>query len=68
MIQIKVLTILWNIVSEKITYFFRYEAEFLPFQNNCRNLDLSYKMDLDLWDCLGNGKTCFIAKFHRIDL
>ena len=23
------------------------------FQNNPKNLDPSYKMDLDLWDCLG---------------
>ena len=23
------------------------------FQNNPRNLDVSYKTDLDLWDCLG---------------
>ena len=23
------------------------------FQNNTKNLDPSYKMDLDLWDCLG---------------
>ena len=27
---------------------------FLPKQ--CQNLDLSYKMDLDLWDCLGKVK------------
>ena len=26
---------------------------FLSFQNNAKNLDPSYKMDLDLWDCLG---------------
>ena len=26
---------------------------FFPFQNNHKNLDPSYKMDLDLWDCLG---------------
>ena len=26
------------------------------FQNNPKNLDLSYKMDLDLWDCLGRVK------------
>ena len=23
----------------------------LPFENNPKDLDLSYKMDLDLWDC-----------------
>ena len=26
------------------------------FQNNPKDLDLSYKMDLDLWDCLGRVK------------
>ena len=37
----------------------------LTFQNNPKNLDLSYKTDLDLWDCLRKVKTCIIAKFHR---
>ena len=26
---------------------------FFSFQYNPKNLDSSYKMDLDLWDCLG---------------
>ena len=30
--------------------------EFFSFHNNPKNLDLSYKMDLDLWDCLGRVK------------
>ena len=29
----------------------------LPFQNNPKDLDLSYKMDLDFWDCFGRKKT-----------
>ena len=29
----------------------------LPFLNNPKDLDPSYKMDLDLWDCLGRKKT-----------
>ena len=29
----------------------------LPFLNNPKDLDLSYKMDLDLWDCFGREKT-----------
>ena len=29
---------------------------FFPFQNDPNNLDPSYKMDLDLWDCLGRIK------------
>ena len=36
-----------------IPYFFAYKTEFFSFQNNPKNLDPSYKMDLDLWDCLG---------------
>ena len=36
-----------------LPYFFGYNTEFFPFQNNPENLDLSYKTDLDLWDCLG---------------
>ena len=27
-------------------------------QYNPKNLDLSYKMDLDLWDCLGINMVC----------
>ena len=38
-----------------ILYFFGYKMEFfLPKQS--QNLDLSYKMDLDLWDYLGRVK------------
>ena len=42
--------------------------EFFFFQNNPKNLDPSYKMDLDLWDLIRKGKTRIIAKFHRTDL
>ena len=28
----------------------------LPFLNNPKDLDPSYKMDLDLWDCFGREK------------
>ena len=56
-----------------LPYFFRYKMEFFSFQNNPKNLDPSYKMDLDLWDCrsLGlfrKGKTRITAKFDRADL
>ena len=37
-----------------VPYFFAYK--FFSFQNNSKNLDLSYKVDLDLWDCLGRVK------------
>ena len=29
----------------------------LPFLNNPKDLDPSYKMDLDFWDCFGRTKT-----------
>ena len=29
----------------------------LPFLNSPKDLDLSYKTDLDLWDCFGRTKT-----------
>ena len=41
---------------------------FFSFQNNPKDLDSSYKMDLDLWDCLGRVKIGIIAKFRRTDL
>ena len=36
--------------------FLCYKTEYFSFQNNPKNLDLCYKMDLDLWDCLGRVK------------
>ena len=44
------------------TLYFKYHISslirrhFFSFQNNPKNLDLSYQMDLDLWDCLGRVK------------
>ena len=38
-----------------LPYFFGM-TEFLSFRNNPKNLNPSYKMDLDLWDCLGRVK------------
>ena len=39
-----------------VPYFFAYKKVFFSFQNNPKNLDPSYKTDLDLWDCLGRVK------------
>ena len=36
---------------------------FFSFQNNPKNLDPSYKMDLDLWDCLGRVKLLLQQNF-----
>ena len=37
-------------------YFFGNKTEFFSFQNNPKNLDPSYKMDLDLGGSLGRVK------------
>ena len=34
----------------------------LPFINNPKDLDPSYKTDLDLWDCFGRKKLCLITE------
>ena len=49
-------------------YFFDYKTGVCSFQDNPKDLDPSYKTDLDLWDCLGGVKICIIAKFHRTNL
>ena len=40
-------SVLWNCVIKRV----------LPFQNIPKDLDPSYKMDLDLWDCFGREKS-----------
>ena len=52
----------------QLPYFFGYKTEFFSFQNSTKDLNPSYKMDLDLWYCLGMGKIGIIARFHRTDL
>ena len=39
-----------------IQYFFDYKTECFPSKTIKKNLDPSYKIDLDLWDCLGRVK------------
>ena len=51
-----------------ILYFSGYKTVFFPFQNNPKYLDPSYKMDLDIWDCFGKGKTDHKAELHKINL
>ena len=41
--------------------------QFLPFLNNPKDLDLSYKMDLDLWDCFGR-KTLSYNRRNTVNL
>ena len=42
--------------NRKLPYFFGYKMEFFPSKNNPKDLDPSYKMGLDLLDCLGRVK------------
>ena len=37
----------------------------IPFLNNPKDLDPSYKMDLDLWDCFGRKKLRLIIEEIR---
>ena len=39
------------------TVFLRLYDRLFSFQNNPNDLDPSFKMDLDLWDCLGRVKS-----------
>ena len=34
----------------------------LPFLNNPKDLDLSYKMDINFWDCFGRKTLSLISK------
>ena len=52
-----------EIYARKILYFFAYKTEFFSFLNKPKNLDPSYKKDLDLWDCLGRVKLLLQQNF-----
>ena len=54
-----------------VTSFYRISSlirQCFSFQNNHKNLDPSYKRDLDLWDCLERVKLVLQQKLHRTDL
>ena len=55
-----------ELFSANIPCFFGYKMELFSLQNNLKNLDPSYKMDLDIWDCLGRVK--FVLKQNFIVL
>ena len=48
---------------KKGTYSLGYNTELFSFQNNQKDLDPSYRTDLDLWDCLGRVKLVLKRKF-----
>ena len=53
----------YEFIQWKVLYLFGYETEFFPFQNNPKDRDPSYEMDLDLWDCLGRVKLVLQQNF-----
>ena len=54
--------------GQLLPYFFGYNAKMFSFQNSPKNLDPSYKTDLDLLGLFRKGKTLIIAIFRRTDL
>ena len=47
----------------KVLYFFVIRWRFFSFLNNPKNLDPSYRTDLDFWDCLGRVKLELLQNF-----
>ena len=37
-----------------------------PYQNNFKDLDLSYKTDLDIWNCFGRENLILLQNFIRV--
>ena len=56
-------------IKRYFPYFFGYKTGFFPFENNPKNLDLSYKTDLDFWNFFFKVGGCFQMEreniFHR---
>ena len=57
--------VLFTVYIAVFTYFFGYKMEFFSFQNKPKNLDPSYKMDLDLLGSFRKGENHIISQFHR---
>ena len=51
-----------------IVFLWLYKMELFPFQNNPKNPDPSYKMDLNFLGLFRKGNAPIIAKFHGTDL
>ena len=39
----------------------------LPFLNNTKDLDLSYKTDLNIWDCFEGNRSLAYKHRHLVD-
>ena len=51
-----------------LQYSFACKTDFFSFQNHSKNLDPSYKMDLDLWNCLRRVKLISQQNFIGLSL
>ena len=49
-----------------LPYIFSYKTEFFFFSKQSQNLDPFYKMDLDVWDCLGRLKVVLQQNFKEL--
>ena len=58
------MVLLFSYVLVELPYFFNLFSS----KTILKNLDPSYKMDLDLLGLFRKGKTCIMAKFHKTDL
>ena len=54
------LSLEWLQITKSVQWNFAMIGVF-PFLNNLKDLDPSYKTDLDFWDCFGRGKLCIIC-------
>ena len=63
-VLLRVIKFLGVVFFHFITYRMFSVIRLFSLQNNPKNLDPSYKVDLDLWDCLVK----LIAKFYGTDL
>ena len=52
-----------KLLLKDLPYFFGNRTELFSFQNSRRDLDSSYKIDLDLWDCLESIKLVLWQNF-----
>ena len=52
----------FSFLKECVPYVFSNTIAFFPFQNKLKDLDPSYKMDLDLWACF--APSCKTALNH----
>ena len=60
------LFLILNVTVFRLPYFFDHKTEFFSFQNSPKNLDPSYKTDLDLWDYLGSVKLVLQQNFNGL--